>query len=393
MRQFYKMDCIDILDCLDNIVVGLFGVSILIQLTYYLFVYLKVAVRKEDQIASQGDRLQPVSVIVCARNEEDDLAENLALILEQEYPDYEVIVVNDCSEDNTEQLLAEFKQKYSHLRTTIIKNDGSFLNFRKFANTVGIKAAQHEWLLFTYADCRPQSKQWIASMSKYFVEKKDIVLGYCSYHSSAGFLNKWIRYDACFTAMQHFAFALLGKAYSGVGRNLAYRKSLFFANSGFAVHAHVLSDDDGLFVNKASKKHNVAVIDVDTARVKSKAHKTFKEWMWQKSKQIASSRFYSGAQSLGLTLEPLSRAFMWLTFAALMVIFPVFWQYILAGFLLRMIVFMLIVRAVCIKLNEPGILKYAVFFDFVMPFVHLYLFLFNRIQNIVNGRKRRHIIS
>ena len=372
------MNYLEIFGYLDIVVLGLFGLAILTQLTYYLIVYLRVTVRKEKQNATPENTMHPVSVIICARNEEEHLVENLTLILEQDYPEFEVIVVNDCSEDNIEQVLLGFKQKYPHLRSTIIKKDGSFLNCRKFATTVGIRAAQYEHLLFTYADCRPRSNKWIASMSRQFVNKKDIVLGYTGYHPAKSLLNKWIRYDGIFAALQYFGFALLGKAYTGTGRNLAYRKSIFLENSGFAVHAHILSDEDGLFVNKAAKKRNVAVTYIDDAHIKSQPIAKFKQWMWQKSKQISSSRFYSFWQSLGLTLEPLSRVIMWLSFIAIL-IFCDFWEYALIVFLLRMLIYTLIFRAACKKFKERGILQYAVLFDFIMPFVHLYLFIINRV--------------
>jgi len=379
LQRFFEMNYLIIFDSWDNIFAGLFAVTILIQLIYYLFVYLRVAIRKDKQDFSLDNETQPVSVIICARNEDGNLAENLAVILEQDYPLFEVIVVNDCSEDSTEQMLAEFKKKYPHLRSTIIKKDGSFLNFRKFATTVGIKAAKYEWLLFTYADCRPESKNWISSMSKYFVENKDIVLGYCGYQANTGFFNKFMHYDAFFSAFQHLSFAIIGKPYSGNGRNLAYRKSLFFAHSGFALHAHVVSDDDGLFVNKAAKKRKVAIVTDDESLTRANVNRTFKEWMWQKSKQIASAGFYSAGQSIILTLEPASRIFMWLLFVLLTVVSPI-WCYALALLALRQIVFVTIIRAACKKFKERGILSCSVLFDFIMPFVHLYLFLLNKIS-------------
>ena len=369
-----------------GIIFVLFALATFIQLIYYLFVYLRVVWRRKKRNIAQTDEIIPVSVIICARNEEENLAMNLASVLEQDYPSFEVIVVNDYSEDNTEQVLQAFKQKYPHLRSTIIKKDGMFRNGRKFAATVGIKAAQHEWLLFTDADCRPDSPQWIASMSRRFVGKKDIVLGYGGYTAEKGFLNKWIRYDTCFTALQYIGFAKSGKAYMGVGRNLAYRKSLFFAHNGFAAHAHILSGDDGLFVNQAATKRNVAVVDTKEAHTRSVSQKTFREWIWQKSRYITAGKYFKRWQTFWLTLEPVSRALMWASFCVLMVICP-FWQYILAAFLTRMFIFMFVFGAATKRLNEPGILRYAIFFDLAIPFVYFYVFLLNRISSKHNKWK------
>jgi cellulose synthase/poly-beta-1,6-N-acetylglucosamine synthase-like glycosyltransferase len=368
-------------------ILALFAWAIFIQLAYYLLVYLRVAWHKKKQNAPEMNETPPVSVIICARNEEENLILNLTSVLEQDYPSFEVIVVNDCSEDDTEQVLAGLKQKYPHLRSTIIKKDGSFRNGKKFAATVGIKAAQHEWLLFTDADCRPESKQWIASMSRHFIDGKDIVLGYGGYLAQKGYLNKWIRYDTCFIALQYFAFAKMGKAYMGVGRNLAYRKSLFFAHNGFAAHAHILSGDDDLFVNQAATKRNVAVTYAREAHIRSIPKKTFKEWIWQKSRHITTSKYYRGSQTFWLTLEPFSRVLMWASAVSAFMLFCPFWQYILIALTVRMILFMSVIGVVAKRFNEPGILKHALFFDIAIPFVYLYVFLLNRVSSKHNKWK------
>jgi hypothetical protein len=275
-------------------------------------------------------------------------------------------------------VLAEFKQKYPHLRSTIIKKDGSFRNNKKFAATMGVKAAQHEWLLFTEADCRPENARWIASMSRCFLDNKEIVLGYGGYLLKKSFLNKWIRYNTCFTALQYFGYAKLGKAYTGVGRNLAYRKSMFFAHNGFAEHAHVLSGDNDLLVNRAATRKNVAMTYIKDAHTRAIPDRTLRGWMWQKRWHFNTGKYYRKSQVFFLTLEPFSRVLMWASFCTLMFFCP-FWEYILIAFLLRMILFLSVIGVAAKRFNEPGILQHAIFFDLVMPFVYFYVFLLNRI--------------
>jgi glycosyltransferase involved in cell wall biosynthesis len=368
------------LDVFTCITLAIFVFATIIQLAYYIFVYLRFSLHKEKHFSNQENETPPVSVIICARNEEENLRMNLPAVLEQDYPSFEVIVVNDCSEDDTEQVLAEFKQKYPHLRSTIIKKDGSFLNSKKFAATVGIRAAQHEWMLFTDADCHPDSQQWIASMSRHFVEQKGIVLGYGGYMPQKNYLNKWIRYDTCFTALRYFGFARIGKTYMGMGRNLAYRKSLFYAHNGFAEHAHIPSGDSGLFVNRAATAQNAAVSCIPDAHTRSIAIKTFAEWIRQKRSHIITGKYYRKSQIFWLSLEPISRVLMWTAFVVLMIICP-FWEYILIAFIVRMIIFMATIRMATQKLNEPGILQHAIIFDLTVPFVYLFVYLLNRLSS------------
>jgi len=371
---------------ISYILLACFAIAALAQLFYYLFVYLRVVLPQKSAKTPHTDELFPVSVIVCARNEADSLVQNLPALLEQDYPDFEVIIVNNCSDDNTEHVLAELKQKYPRLRNTIIKKDGSFRNSKKFAASVGIRAARHEWLLFTDAACRPESALWIASVSKHFAASKDIVLGYGGYMVQKGFLNKWIRYDTCFAALQYFGFAKMGKAYKGIGRNLAYRKSLFFAHNGFAEQAHILSGDDDLFVNQAATGKNIATTYEKDAHTRSFPHKTLREWISQTRKNIVTGKYYKFGQFFRLALEPFSRVAMWASFCALMFLTP-FWEYVLAAFALRMILFLSVIGAAAKRLNEPGIVKHAVLFDLAMPFVYLYVYLLNSVSSKQNQWK------
>jgi len=362
------------------IVLVFFALATIIQMIFYLFVYLRVVWRNEKPVSSETNKTPPVSVIICARNEEENLLLNLPVVLEQDYPSFEVIVVDDCSDDNTNRVLAEFKQKYPHLRSTTIKKGASFINGKKFAAAVGIKAAQHEWLLFTDADCCPDGMQWITSMSRHFVDDKDIVLGYGSFLTQKGYLNQWIRYDACFTALQYLGFAAMGKAYMGVGRNLAFRQSLFFAHNGFAAHAHIPSGDNDLFVNRAATKRNVAVTCIKNAHTRAIPKKSFAEWARQRRKNIAIGRYYKPSQIFWLSLEPFTRILMWSSFAVLLFLYP-FWEFVLMILILRMIIFLSVIRVASKRLNESKILQHAMFFDLVAPFVHFYLCLLNRLSS------------
>ncbi len=197
-----------------------------------------------------------VSVIICARNEADNLNNFLPSVLEQDYPDFEVIVVNDCSEDHTDDVLGKFLMQYPRLKISTITKDPKFSHNKKFAQFIGIKAAKNEILLFTDADCQPESDKWIGQMASHFNDKTDFVIGYGGYLREKGLLNKYICYESTAIAMQYFGMAIRGVPYMGVGRNLSYRRSVFFANKGFGSHNHIISGDDDLFVNSHANREN-----------------------------------------------------------------------------------------------------------------------------------------
>lgn len=202
-----------------------FGLSFLIQVFYYLYYYLAPANFRHTDASRKKN---PVSVIICARNEADNLRNFLPAVLEQKYPEFEVVLVNDCSEDDSFNVLGEYLKKYPNLKVSNIIKDPKFTHNKKFAQFIGIKAAKNEILLFTDADCKPESDNWLEKMVSRFDDRIDFVLGYGGYFSKPGLLNKYIRYDCVVIAMQYFGMALRGVPYMGVGRNLAYRRSLFF---------------------------------------------------------------------------------------------------------------------------------------------------------------------
>ena len=231
---------------LQLILFSFFCITIVILLWYYLFYFSKVAFYKTDtsQQHKKGKKEPGVSVVICARDEARNLSDFLPVILTQDYANYEVIVVDDCSHDSTPDVLKTFEKKNQHLKIITIKEDPIHHHGKKFAVMVGIKGATHDIVLFTDADCRPVGSQWLKMMTRGIEEKKEIVLGYSKYEKLPGFLNKLIRFDTFHIALQYLAFAEAGFPYMGVGRNLAYKKSLFFNNKGFASHYHIDSKDD-----------------------------------------------------------------------------------------------------------------------------------------------------
>ncbi len=275
----------------------------LIQLLFYWIVFRRFAFLRKYTYTSLR---QPVSVIVCARNEARNLEHNIPLLVGQDYPDFELIVVNDCSWDDTADVLDKLVVQYPQLKVVTIKEQERYSHGKKFAITLGIKASKHEWLLFTDADCRPSSPAWISSMEQQFSKEKEIVLGYGAYERKPGILNHLIRFDTSMIAIQYFSFALGGNAYMGVGRNLAYRKSLFFRNKGFAKHNHLPSGDDDLLINETATPDNVAIEVRQDGFTYSLPKTTFSGWFSQKARHMTTSKLYKGRHRFSLGMHALS---------------------------------------------------------------------------------------
>jgi biofilm PGA synthesis N-glycosyltransferase PgaC len=347
------------------ILLAFFLLSFLYQLWVYLFVFLKFPLYKRLNEASS----QPgISVIVCAKNEEENLAHFLPRILQQDYPEFEVVVVNDSSTDDSEQLLMNLAAQFKQLRYTSIPANDKFLRGKKLAVAIGLKAAKYDRVLLTDADCYPVTGQWIKRMASNFSGEKKIILGYGGYERRKGLLNTLIRYETTFTAIQYFSYAIKGRPYMGVGRNLAYEKAIFFNSKGFSRHYHLMSGDDDLFVNENATPMNCAVEFSPESHTLSLPETTFRGWIKQKSRHLSAGSHYRSGSKFRLAGEWASRIMLYVTFIWLCISSP--WAIPAAALFLlllsaRATVFKLGMR----RLDEKYLLLPSLLFDPVLPVI------------------------
>jgi cellulose synthase/poly-beta-1,6-N-acetylglucosamine synthase-like glycosyltransferase len=347
-----------------------FSLSFLVQVFYYLFYYLATAMFRPTD---SSPKKEPVSVIICGRNEEENLRKFLPAVLEQDYPDFEVVVVNDCSEDDSYDVLGEYLKKYSNLKVSNIIKDPKFTHNKKFAQFIGIKAAKNEILVFTDADCRPESNNWLGRMVSHFNEKIDFVLGYGGFFSKKGLLNNYIRYDSMTIAMQYFGMAIRGMPYMGVGRNLAYRRSLFFGKKGFGNHTHLASGDDDLFVNSNASGTNIALEFSKDSHTRSVAASGINEFYKQKKRHLTTANHYKLRDKVLLIAEPVSRVLFYTSFIILLSnIF--LWPLVLGVFTARLIIQFTIFILNQKKFNEQGLIPWLLIFDIISPFINAILY-------------------
>jgi len=263
----------------------------------------------------------PVSVIVCARNEADNLRHYLQALTCQKYPEFEVIVVNDGSEDDTQLVLEQSAKLFHNLRLTFVPHDAWVRSSKKLALTLAAKAAKYDYLLLTDADCRPESPRWIEEMMRGFSNPEtEVVLGYSGYFSENSFVNRLIQYDTVFSALTYLGHALSRHPYMGVGRNLAYKKETFFRHNGFAGTLSQRAGDDDLFVNKIANRHNTEVVLTPDSYTWSVPKRTFAEWRIQKYRHLSVAPSYRLSTRLRLTAEPLIRGLWYASFIALIVL-------------------------------------------------------------------------
>lgn len=295
----------------------LFGGMVIMQLFYLVFIYARLAFFREKKQKKTSD-LPPLSVIIAARNEADNIYENLPFVLSQDYPEFEVIVVVNQSVDESKYILDAYQQQYKNLRFTIVERNKHLRPGKKLPLSIGIKAAKYEHLVMTDADCKPASQNWLQEIGKRYVDKKNIVLGYGPYSFDKGVLNKVIRYDTAWIAVNYMSFALAGMPYMGVGRNLSYTKEAFQNANGFKSHYSIASGDDDLFIQEAAKKRNYTIALSPDSYMYSPAEKTWASWYRQKSRHYTTSPKYQVIKKVLLGIYPITVLLMYFSFITLL---------------------------------------------------------------------------
>ncbi len=343
-----------------------FALSVLGIQVVYLLLFLVAFLKNRP---APLENTIPVSVIICAHDEVNNLKELLPLLIHQDYPEFEVIVVEDRSNDETYDFLLQATKEFPRLKMVRVVHKPEHIHGKKFALTLGIKAAQFEWVLLTDADCRPTSNLWIRTMMKQATTTTEIILGFSPYKKGKGLLNSFIRFESFLTGIQFIGFALLGKPYMGVGRNLAYKKSLFLDNKGFHPYLEVTGGDDDLFVNQHTKSSNTSISLGHEALVESEPKKTWGEFFVQKLRHLSVGKRYKFVDRLLLGLFSVTHLLTWFWVVPVAIISLSYW--LMGLFFFRWIILIILLHLAPKKMGSAFESWKTPFLDFIYSFYYL----------------------
>ncbi|GGB74929.1 glycosyl transferase family 2 [Flavobacterium suaedae] len=355
----------------------------LVQLVYYLIIFGKFSFAPSQKVKSKR---VPVSVIVCAKNEAENVKQLVPLLAEQEYPDFEIVLIDDSSADETLEVFEAFERQYPNIKLVKVENNEAFWANKKYALTLGIKAATKEYLLFTDADCVPSPRHWITNMASQFTQNKTIVLGYGAYNKIKGnFLNKIIRFDALIMATQYFAWAKLGRPYTGEGRNMAYKKEEFFKVNGFISHIDIRLGEDALFINEAANARNIKTCYTPDSFTYCEAKKSFKEWFSQKRRQAVTASHFKFSDKLHLKIFNISQV-LFFVLAIILLAFQFNWMFLVPVIALRYLCSWLTLGYSAAKLKEKDTMYWFPVIEIIVTFTKINVFVTNIFSKPVNWK-------
>jgi glycosyltransferase involved in cell wall biosynthesis len=346
----------------------------------YIFIFSKILFYQEKIPPTTPQH--SVSLIIIARNEAENLKSLIPALLHQNYADFEIIIVNDRSTDETQAILEQYQKQDNRLKIIHIQSGHQEINPKKYALKTAIHQAQNEMIMLTDADCMPHSENWIQHIQSKFTHHIGIVLGFSPYFKKQGFLNQCIQFETFYTAVQYFSFTLIGCPYMGVGRNLAYRKLLFTQSNALDKFKEITGGDDDLFINQSAQKNKVAICLNAESYMYSHPKTSWKEWYHQKIRHLSVGKYYHPIHQIILGILHFSQWMLWLNiFYVVFFSVGIFKTTIIMLFLLRILAIWLLFHQINQKLKAQVNSLLIPFFDFLFGF---YIFMFGIIAITTN---------
>ncbi|MCB0685208.1 MAG: glycosyltransferase [Saprospiraceae bacterium] len=270
-------------------------VCFLLQLSYWSFFLFQF--EKNTKPLLPTSVLPPISVVICARNEEDNLRKNLPRVLEQIYPEFEVILVDHNSSDGTANFIHQLLKQYRHLHYIHFCDQATG---KRNALIHGLKNCTYDHILLTDADCYPISQNWIMKMCAPFGNGVDIILGAAPLIGEKSMLSRFSQIEAAQIYLQYAAATFSHFSYMGVGRNMAYKKNRYLSFDQKAFK-NLIGGDDDLFVS-ANASLTISLVNDEDAMMYSTAQKSWSEYYKQKHRHVSVSWKYTWLQKIYLAV-------------------------------------------------------------------------------------------
>jgi len=365
---------------LPEICIAIFGAVVLFQLLYYIFIFSRFSFHKQKFIESNENL--PVSIVITAKNDAHHLIKTLPELLSQDYPCFEVVVVNDNSDDETRQVIVDFQSRFNNLKMVNLESSVTTIKGKKFPLSLGIKEATCEYIFLTEVDCLPATSQWLKLMARHFNNSTKIVLGYSNIRRRTGLFNGLIRFDKLHQAIQYFSYCLAKKPFMGVGQNLAYTKSIFFDNNGFVTQNHLQFGDDDLFVNKVANSNNCAIEYDMEAHTISRSGSNFSNWLLLRIIRSKTRQYYkSGKFLLNLYHFLMPLFYIMLVCAIYFTLDNLFYLIIVCIiFFFKFLAQYICFGSAAVKLNEKRLIPHILIFDIIFSALNPVVYLVSKLK-------------
>ncbi|OSY89107.1 hypothetical protein WH52_00140 [Tenacibaculum holothuriorum] len=347
--------------------VGAFAVQLLYFLFFFLFKFNK---KNENNIEEL-----PISVIIHTKNNADLLEQNLPNIINQNYNNFEVVIINDASIDTTSELLENLQKENNRLTIVNVENNEAFWGNKKYALTLGIKAAKNEHLVFTEIYTAPISNNWLKEIASSFNNDTQIVLGYKKLETSKiGLLNMLIRFEYLIKSILNFSLTKTSTPFTAEQTNYAFTKKTFFKVNGYINHMKVYNAQNDLFLKDAATKNNVAICTSTNSFTIDKNKDSFGEWFSKLRESALTKSLYQLKHKLYINTFNFSK-FLFYTLAIANLFLN--WKFTLPFIIVYYLIFVLVIFKFSKKLNEKYITIFTPLLDICLLCIQIGIFIVN----------------
>jgi len=350
----------------------IFCFFVFIQLLYIFVIYIRLAFYKDSKIQTQSV-LPSISIIIVTHNQSNNLSVNLKKILQQNYPNFEVIVVSNQSTDETSYVLSQYQQNYSNFKHISIEPSVHLSIDKTLPLNLALKKVHSQYVLFTEADCFPNSTDYLLELTKHLSDNKIVVLGYATPQPENSSLNRLIRIDTAWQAFNYLSFALAKCPYLTHGRNFlcareVFSKSLNIQNSNDGMYPY--SD---IFIGQITEGKRYSISISDSSRLSFLSPSRWNDWVHEKNESFSLIARLNFFKSLLVRMYSLSLWFMYVSFIWLFI----YQEDFLISFVIfaTVLCFKWIIQGRCFfKLKENKIAMlfpiYDVVFSMFMPLIY-----------------------
>lgn len=354
-----------------SILFYLFIAIVALQILYHIFVFGSLSVKQKED--PKVKRL-PVSLIVYIENNEEELKRFLAALHNQSYPNFEIVLVNNASYDDSLEIAKQFAQSQENVKIVNVENNESFWGNKRYALTLGIKVAKYDYLLFCEPTAIPDSALWITNMTSQFTLSKSIILGHQRLEVVPKSLwNKLIRFQNATWAAYNFSWANIAKPLFGNNKNLAYKKEEFYKVNGFIDQMTQNRGEDYYFINTIATSKNTAVSLSKTSFTASSINPSFKAW----TQEVKSQSTLFSALGLGTKLKVYCYTFTKIPYFILTAVLLTTlynWEIVLGLFVLRSIVVALYSHKFLKHFQEKDLSFWFPILEFIHTFTTAFIY-------------------
>lgn len=356
---------------LNTILLVAFLAVVLLQLVYYFYILGSFSFAKNKK--KQPVASSKISVLCCFKNNLEDAKKLIPLLLNQKNVAFELVLIDNNSTDDDASInyFEQIEKENANVKLVKVENNEAFWGNKKYALTLGIKAASHEKIAFIEPNYEPASENWLTLLNNTITPEKQIVLGYTAIKKKKNNLkNKIIRFENLLYHMQMFGYVQRKKPTFASNTNLAYTKKTYFDNQGFMNHMKIRLGEADLFVNEAGTKTNTTYTIDAEARVIRKNYKKYSTWLNEIRRRNYTTRFYSKFEQLILNVFLLNKILFYTLLTVLLILQT---NLILVGSaaLLSVLVSGVTIGYATNKLKEKDLLYWFPFLEIIIVFISL----------------------